>query len=329
MGERPKRELTQFGELLLPREAMEPILAKPVRTALLAWLTEIFASDELAAVGIGPRRRAIFDGPPGVGKTTLAHHLSARLGLPMLAVRPERVISKWVGQTGEQIGNLFDVVAAGYQADDADVPQPIVMFLDEFDGLGTTRREADTSAGDERNAFVNTLLQRLEQHDGFVIAATNFGGRIDPALWRRFDVHITLELPGEFERGEILRRYLAPFGLPREALRLLAAAFESASPALIRQFCEQLKRSLVIGPKLGHDMGRDATLDRLVASVQPHPTLGKPPMWASGADHARDRAIAALPWPLPRAADVVEDVAAPLAAGGTVVPLRRGDGARK
>lgn len=326
MAERPKREMNQFGDLFLPREAIEPILARPVRGALLAWLTEIFAEEELQAVGIGPRRRAIFDGPPGVGKTTLAHHLSARLGLPMLAVRPERVISKWVGQTGEQIGNLFDAVSAGYdEGEDDSKPQPVVLFLDEFDALGLKRGASDQHADDERNQYVNTLLQRLEQFDGFVIAATNFGSHIDPAIWRRFDMHITLELPGQFEREEILKRYLKPFGVPKRALKLLAEAFSTASPALMRQFCEHVKRSIIIGPRLDHDMSKAAVLQRVVTSVQPHPDLGKPPMWATAdADHARDRAIEALPWPLQRAdqMDADETVVVP-AVPSTVVQFGR------
>lgn len=324
---RHDKGLSEFGDLFLPREAMEPILARPVRGALLAWLTEIFAEEELRAVGAPPRKRAIFDGPPGVGKTTLAHHLAARLGLPMLAVRPETIIDCWVGSTGRNIGALFDAVAKGLAPDGSGGdPLPVLMFLDEFDALALKRKSGPASgAEDERNNYVNTLLQRLEQHDGYVIAATNFGANVDPAIWRRFDMHITLALPGAFEREQILKRYLLPFGLPRAALGALAAAFEGASPALMRQFCEHLKRSIVIGPKLDHDMAKGATIERLIASVRPHPELGKPPMWASTADHLRERAIAALPWPLPRAADLpAEDKpAVPASTDSNVVRLGR------
>lgn len=320
-----RTNLIRWGELFQPEEAAEPILGKAVRGALLEWLTEIFAADELEALGIGPRRRAIFDGPPGVGKTTLAHHLSARLGLPMLAVRPERLISKYVGQTGEQIGQLFDDAARGLDPErEGDQRTPVVLFLDEFDALSPKRSAAEQASDRERNEYVNVLLQRLEQHKGFVIAATNFGEHIDFAMWRRFDMHITLELPGQFEREQILKRYLAPFGLPKTALSLLGEAMSTASPALMRQFCEHLKRMIVIGPKLEHDMRREPVFERLVTSIQPHPSLGKPPMWATAdGDHARDRAIGAIPWPLPRADDLPKDEAHPAPAGSNVVSLGR------
>ncbi|MDR3513765.1 MAG: ATP-binding protein [Caulobacteraceae bacterium] len=316
-----KPQLQDFGDLFMPDEAAEPILARPVRAALLEWLTEIWAEPDLKAVGIKPRKRAIFDGPPGVGKTTLGHHLAARLGLPMLAVRPDNIIDKWVGSTGQNIGALFECARRGLANPRVgpDAVMPVVLFMDEFEALAATRRAADTGADQHRNEAVDTLLQRLEQHDGFVIAATNFGDRIDPAMWRRFDIHLTLELPGQEERERIFERYIAPFGLPGAALTAMAEALETASPALIRALCENVKRQIVLGPKLKLDMGKGAVIERIIASTHPHPELGKPRLWSLG---AKDHAMSLMPWPLPMADDVAEGAAAgPPADAANIVPF--------
>lgn len=280
----------EFGALFAPEEAVEPILAKPVREALLEWLTEIWAKDELEAVNVRPRAKALFSGKPGTGKTTLAHHLAARLGLTMLAVRPDKLMTTYVSESAANVGRLFDAIAAWQDG-------PLLLFIDEFDSIAAERVQSGhnpTSAYDH-NHMVNTLLRRFDEYEGIVIAATNYADVIDKALWRRFEIQIELDLPGQFERERILARYLDPFKLPKAALTALGEAFETASPALMRQFCESLKRNLIVGPRAGWDMGKGNVIGRILASVGPHPDMGKPRLWSRGTE---DAAVAVLPWPL-------------------------------
>jgi hypothetical protein len=93
-------------------------------------------------------------------------------------------------------------------------------------------------------------------------------------------------------------------------LAALGQAFETASPALMRVFCENLKRQIVIGPKLKSDMSKGAVIERLVVSVHPHPDQGLPRLWSL---KDKDDAVRLMPWPLPLAKDI-KDMPEPAAA---------------
>jgi SpoVK/Ycf46/Vps4 family AAA+-type ATPase len=267
--------LEKFAQVLWPKDVDEPILAPSTASAVHEWLVEINNAAELAAVKIEPRRLALLYGPPGTGKTTLAHHLAARLGLPLVAVASERVVSKWVGATGENLGQLFDLVAK--------VERHCVLLLDEFDAIGSKRTNASNSAAHEQNAQVTVLLRRIEQFQGIGLAATNTKANLDPAMWRRFGLQISVDLPGEQERFAILRKYAHPFDLEDSAIDMLVAATRGCSPSLLRQLMEGMKRALVLAPKLHHvDASRpDAVFRHVISSIAPPPEMEQPPLWTS------------------------------------------------
>lgn len=283
----PTREFERFGVLFEPRDAEAPILGAVVRAAVHQWLQELNAEEELREVGLEPRRTALLSGPPGCGKTTLAHHLSARLGVPMVLVNLSTLISKWVGQSANQIDALF--AAAREQ------PHSMVLFLDEFDAVAAKRMSQESSAAHEKNAIVIALLQAMDRHPGTMIAATNRGDDIDGAIWRRFGMHLTIGMPDDESRFAILTRYLAPFVLDEAALDLLSEFTGGATPALLRQLMEGIKRDLVLSPRFKRPDALKDVFERTIAAIRPHADLAVPRLWSHTPACLRD--LRDVPWP--------------------------------
>lgn len=266
------RAAAKFGDILTIADADEPVLAPTVRSAIFEWLIEIRARDELAAVGCAPRRSALLYGPPGTGKTTLAHHLAARLGVPLIAVRSERLVSKYLGDSAKGVADLFQILS--------DVGDAAVVLFDEIDSIGSKRMDEGSAAAKEKNALLTTILTEVEKFQGLMLAATNRKDAIDAALWRRFGMQIEVALPGPDERYAILCRYLAPFSAATSFMETLTEITAGASPSLLRQLMEGLKRSIVLAPKMRREIaGPAAMIASIVAQIASPPEFTPPPLW--------------------------------------------------
>jgi transitional endoplasmic reticulum ATPase len=115
----------------------------------------------------------LLTGPPGTGKTALAHHLAKRLDRPLIVKRTSDLFSKWVGETEQQIADAFAEAIA----------KDGVLLFDEVDSLLADRATARASW---EVTQVNELLTWFDSHPLPFIAATNHAGKLDPAAMRRF-----------------------------------------------------------------------------------------------------------------------------------------------
>lgn len=277
-----------FAEILRPEDVDEPILAPTVAHAVHEWLLEIHHTKALEAAKVKPRRLALLYGPPGTGKTTLAHHIAARLGLPLVAVASERLVEPYMGSTGRNLATFFDAMQR--------LDGKCVLLFDEFDALSQKRSAETTSAGKEQNAILTTLLQRIEGYRGIGLAATNTKNTLDPAIWRRFGLQISVDLPGEHERFAILRKYALPFDLDDAAIDVLVSVTRGCSPSLLEQLMDGMKRTLVLAPLLHFDVSQPAPVfNHVIASIAPPPEMASVPLWAAPATSLER--IAGIAWP--------------------------------
>lgn len=279
--------LESFGRVLYPADAPAPILAGATRQLVIEWLREIESREALAAARLEPRRKAMLFGPPGCGKTTLAHHLCGRLGMPLLLVEAANLLNAYKHDSARNVAAAFEEASRARAA----------VFLDEFDSLATRREDSGRSVDQDNAHTVNTLLRRLDAFAWPVIAATNRREVIDPAVWRRFDLHLDIDLPGADERWAIVKMYADPFLVPASAHDFLADALLGAPPSLIRQTVESLKRALVLAPRMAGGLGTaGATLAGIVGSIVP-PDMYEVDLWL-GRARPDDMPGEGWPWPM-------------------------------
>ena len=120
-----------------------------------------------------PRMNVLLFGPPGTGKTEFVKYLGKELDRKVLVMKGSDILSKWVGESEQNIANAFRRAEA----------EQAILFFDEVDGLLQDRSNASRRW---EITQVNELLQHMEKFDGIMVAATNFSKNLDPATMRRF-----------------------------------------------------------------------------------------------------------------------------------------------
>ncbi len=190
-----------------PEELVLPEREKRLLDHLLLRLrrrTLILEDEGLARLAY-PRKgvNVLFSGPPGTGKTLAAEILAGSLGLPLVMVDLAGVASKWVGETEKNLRLIFEDLVS---------PETVVVF-DEAEALFGRRVENRQAQDRYANMEISYLLQRLEDHRGCVILATNLEPALDQAFVRRLDLILRFPFPDEEMRERLWRQFLAR--LPR------------------------------------------------------------------------------------------------------------------
>lgn len=228
-------------DLLLQLDACDDrkslILSNSVEEKLERIIKEYLKKETLKKYGLVNRRKLLLYGASGTGKTMTASVLAKEFNLPFFVVRTERVVTKFMGETGQKLGRIFDFISE----------VPAVYLFDEFDAIGS-QRGMDNEVGEQRR-ILNTFLQLLERDDSdsFIIAATNSIESIDKAMFRRFDDVIEYSLPDREQRLALLHEYL--YAAKDLDFALAESFFEGMSHAEIKMLCSDIFKESLLNDK--------------------------------------------------------------------------------
>ena len=218
----------RFSDMALPET-----LAERLKRVLL----EQRQQKRLREHSLSPRRKLLFLGPPGSGKTMTASALAGELHLPLFTIMLEGLITKFMGETAAKLRLVFEAIRQ---------TQGVYLF-DEFDALGTHRGQSN-DVGEIRRVL-NSFLQLLEKDNSqsLIVAATNHPELLDRALFRRFDDVIEYKLPDPKLAEEILRRKLAMFQTPDIVWSRILPETEGLSQAELVRASEEAAKKAVLG----------------------------------------------------------------------------------
>ncbi|HVE82800.1 MAG TPA: ATP-binding protein [Myxococcales bacterium] len=146
-----------------------------------------------AKLPLGRGLSALFTGAPGTGKTMAASVIAADLGLDLYRVDLSQVVSKYIGETEKNLGQVFDDAEATHA----------ILYFDEADALFGKRSEVRDAHDRYANVEVGYLLQRMEEFDGTAILATNLRQNLDEAFARRMRFVVEFPVPDEEQRRRL------------------------------------------------------------------------------------------------------------------------------
>lgn len=147
---------------------------------------------------IKPGYRVLFYGPSGTGKTMTTCLLAKYTGRDVYRVDLSMVISKYIGETEKNLSGLFKKAEH----------KNWILFFDEADSLFGKRTNVRDAHDKYANQEVSYLLQRIENHSGLVILASNMKGNIDSAFTRRFNAFVEFVPPEFSERLKLWQVYM-------------------------------------------------------------------------------------------------------------------------
>lgn len=199
---KPRGELAGILSASYPDATLSSlVMPQALRDGLKKVVKEQQQREKLESHGLDPRRKLLFNGPPGTGKTSTAAALAAELSLPLFTIELDGIITRFMGESAAKLRLVFETMASNRG----------VYFFDELDALGA-ERSIPNDVGEARRlstAFLKFLEE--DRSTSLIVAATNHSKLLDRALFRRFDAIFAYDLPDVDQARALLENTLSTF----------------------------------------------------------------------------------------------------------------------
>lgn len=233
----------EIATVSAPNKSLDrkPVLSKEVDNHVQVFLQEWEQRALLLERGLNPSTNILLVGKPGTGKTMLAKHLANQLDLNLVTLDLSVSMSSLLGKTGQNLRKVFQYVRQN----------PCVLLLDEFDAIA--KRRDDVSDLGEIKRIVNVLLMEFDNLPvtSVVVATSNHPELLDPAVWRRFDRVINIDIPGSDERRELLINGLLPIAdlhsnSTTKIVDVVVEVMNGQSASAVCQFSDRVNRRVIL-----------------------------------------------------------------------------------
>ena len=224
----------------VPREQLKHhmVLPRDVEERLCSIEKEYAAKERLSKYNLMPKKKILLHGASGCGKTLSAERIAWNLGLPLLKVRFDALLSSYFGESASNLRAVFDYCKR----------EPVVLLLDECDFIAKSRIQPQDVG--EVPRIVNMLLTLLDEYDapGLAIATTNLRVSLDEALFRRFDDVIEIPMPDVKAREQLLSMTLSAIPVSSDlSIAQLAGKLDGYSSANIVLTAQRAAKYSVLG----------------------------------------------------------------------------------
>lgn len=226
------------------------VLNKDIQERITRILREYVQQELLKSYGLSNRRKILFIGPSGTGKSMTAEAIAHTLQLPFIAVQLDLILSRYMGESSAKLHQVFNFIRE-HQA---------LYLFDEFDTLATMRDGNDIG---EMRRILNTLLVRIEQDasDSIIVAASNMPDSLDKALFRRFDDRICYSLPDHDSIGNLIRNSTGSFLASNSDIESLVNKCTNLSCADIVNACQDAVKDSILQ---GRNSIRPSDIERTI-----------------------------------------------------------------